>query len=59
MKNSFQHLDNSENETSGDEAMGAESESCQEEEVVMMSGGGINEPLAGGRARGRSQQPGG
>ena len=44
VKNSFQHLDNSENETSGDEAMGAESESCQEEEVVMMSGGGINEP---------------
>ena len=38
MKNSFQFLDNSKNETSGDEAMGAESESCQEEEVVMVSG---------------------
>ena len=44
VKNSFQHLDNSENETSGDEAMGAESESCQEEEVVMMSGEELMSP---------------
>ena len=44
VKNTFQHLDSSENDTSADEGRGAETESCQEEEMVTMAGRGMYEP---------------